>query len=396
MSELPVIPFERTTPLDVPAAYRELRLQQGIAKVRTRTGDEVWLVSGYEDARKLFAEPLLGRSHPEPEKAARISGSALLGGPSGDHATEKADHERMRRLFQPSFSARRMKALADHVGTLVEERLDHLAGLTPPADLHAELSFPLPVLVICQLLGVPFEDRDYFGEVSIRMGDIDDAVKGEAARAEMGAYMAGLIERKRREPGEDVLTDLAGVIDDDGTVARLAGGLLFAGHETTVGRIDYGVLLLLERPDQLAELEADPSLAPAAVEEILRMAVPSLHGIPRWAREDVEYGGLTIRKGEAVLISTDAANRDERVFSDPDVFDLHRQPGDPHLGFGYGPRFCLGATLARVELEAVFSRLFQRFEGLRLAVPLRELEVNTGRLTQGFAKLPVTWNSVRR
>ncbi|WP_157249332.1 cytochrome P450 [Nonomuraea typhae] len=396
MSELPVIPFERTTPLDVPVAYRELRVREGIARVRTRTGDEIWLVSGYEDARKLFAEPLLGRSHPEPEKAPRVSGSVLLGGPSGDFDTEKADHERMRRLFQPSFSARRMKALTEHVGGLVEDRLDHMAGLTPPIDLHAELSFPLPVLVICQLLGVPFEDRDYFGEISNRMGDLYDPDKGEAARQEMAGYMARLIDRKRHEPGEDVLTDLAKVIDDDGTVARLAGGLLFAGHETTVGRIDYGVLLLLQHPDQRAALEADPSLAAAAVEEILRMAVPSLHGIPRWAREDFEYGGLTIRKGEAVLISTDAANRDERVFPDPDVFDLRRKPGDPHIGFGYGPRFCLGASLARVELEAVFSRLFQRFAGLRLAVPLEELPINTHRLTQGFAKLPVTWDSVRR
>lgn len=396
MSELPVIPFERTDPLDVPAAYRDLRNKEGIAKVRTQAGDEVWLVSGYEDARKLFADPRLGRSHPEPDKAARISGSALIGGPQGNHDTEKADHERMRKLFVPSFSARRMKALSDHVGDLVEERLDHLAALTPPADLHAELSFPLPVLVICQLLGVPFEDRAYFSGVSARMGDLNDEAKGMAAREEMGAYMATLIDRKRREPGEDVLTDLAGEIDDDGTIAQLAGGLLFAGHETTVNRIDYGVLLLLAHPGQRAELEADPGLAPAAVEEILRMAVPSLHGLPRYASEDIEFGELTIRRGEAVVIASGAANRDERVFPDPDTFDLHRKPGDPHLGFGYGPRFCIGASLARVELEAVFSRLFQRLPGLRLAVPLAELPRNTGKLTQGFAALPVTWNSAPR
>ncbi|MEO3872485.1 cytochrome P450 [Nonomuraea sp. B12E4] len=388
---IPVIPFERGSILDVPAAYRELRVKEGIARVRTPAGDEVWLVSGYEDARKLFNDPRLGRSHPEPDKAARLSGSALIGGPQGDVATEKAEHDRMRKLFMPSFSARRMKALSDHVGSLVEERLDHIAKLAPPVDLHAELSFPLPVLVICQLLGVPFEDREYFSGVSARMGDMLDLKKGEAAREEMGVYVAGLIERKRREPAEDVLSDLANELDDDGTIAQLAGTLLFAGHETTVNRIDFGVLLLLANPGQLDLLRADPALAPGAVEEILRVASPSLHGLPRYAHEDIEIGGRTIRRGEAIVITPGVANRDERIYPDPDVFDIRRPQTDPHLSFGYGPRFCVGASLARVELEAVFSRLFQRFPTLRLAVPIEELPHKVGRITQGFASLPVTW-----
>jgi cytochrome P450 len=396
MTDLPVIPFDRSDPLEVPATYRELRAKDGIARVRTRVGDEVWLVSGYEDARRLFNDPRLGRSHPEPEKAARISGSALLGGPVGDSATEKADNERMRRLFMPSFSARRMKALRDHVGTLVDERLDHLATLTPPVDLHAELSFPLPVLVICQLLGVPFEDRAYFSGVSSRMADLTDLAAGQAAREELSAYMAGLIERKRHEPGEDVLSDLAGMLDDDGKIAQLAAGLLFAGHETTVNRIDFGVLFMEANPDQLALLKADPGRAPAAVEEILRMASPSLHGLPRYAQDDIELDEVTIRRGEAVVIMPGAANRDERVFPDPDAFDMDRPPGDPHLSFGYGPRFCIGASLARVELEAVFSRLYVRFPDLRLAVPFKDLRRNEGRITEGVAELPVTWGSAPR
>ncbi|MFI6176521.1 cytochrome P450 [Nonomuraea sp. NPDC051191] len=391
MTNLPAIPFARSDPLEVPAAYRELREKEGIARVRTSVGDEVWLVTGYEQARSLFTDSRLGRSHPEPERAARVSNSVLLGGPQGEVATEKADHERLRKLFTPAFSARRMRRLAGHVGSLVEERLDHLAGLTPPADLHAELSFPLPVLVICRLLGVPYEDREYFSGLSAGMADLRDEAAGQAARAELSAYMAGLIERKRREPAEDVLSDLAGELDDDGKIAELAAGLLFAGHETTVNRIDYGVLLLLANPGQLALLRADPALAPAAVEEILRMAVPSLHGLPRYAHEDIEIDGRTIRRGEAVVLNPGPANRDERVYPDPDTFVIGRPPTDPHLAFGYGPRFCVGASLARVELEAVFGRLFQRFPGLSLAVPLAELPRNEGRLTQGFARLPVTW-----
>ncbi|MFC4122180.1 cytochrome P450 [Nonomuraea zeae] len=387
----PVIPFERGNPLEVPTAYRDLRAKEGIARVRTRMGDEVWLVSGYEDARALFNDSRLGRSHPEPDKAARVSASALLGGPQGEAATEKAEHDRMRKLFTPSFSARRMKALGDDVGALVDELLERLAGLSPPADLHAELSFPLPVLVICRLLGVPYEDREYFSGVSARMGDLLDEEKGLAAREEMGAYMAGLIERKRHEPGEDVLSDLVDELDDDGTISQLAGGLLFAGHETTVNRIDYGVLLLLANPEQLDLLKADPGLAKNAVEEILRTAAPSLHGLPRYAHEDIEYGDITIRRGDAVVITTPAANRDERIYPDPDVFDIRRPQTNPHLGFGYGPRFCVGASLARVELEAVFSRLFRRLPDLRLAVPTEELPRSEGRITEGFAQLPVTW-----
>jgi pentalenolactone synthase len=203
--------------------------------------------------------------------------------------------------------------------------------------------------------------------------------------------MAGLIDRKRHEPGEDVLSDLVDELDDDGAISQLAGGLLFAGHETTVNRIDYGVLLLLANPDQLDLLKADPGLARGAVEEILRMAAPSLHGLLRYAHDDIEVGDITIRQGDAVVITTAAANRDERIYPDPDVFDIRRPQTDPHLGFGYGPRFCIGASLARVELEAVFGRLFQRLPALRLAMPMEELPRNEGKITEGFARLPVTW-----
>ncbi|WP_157248718.1 cytochrome P450 [Nonomuraea typhae] len=401
MSALPAIPFARDSLLDVPREYRELRIKEGIARVRTQAGDEVWLATGYEDVRKLLVDPRLGRSHPEPEKAARVSGSAVIGGPSGalarslgargDLATEKAEHEYLRKLIMKSFTARRMKALSDHVGSLVDERLDHFATLPQPADLHAELSRPVPLLVICQLLGVPFEDRALFGGMSARMGDMLDREKSQAARDEMSAYMAALIERKRREPAEDLLSDLAGELDEVGTVAELAGTVLWAGHETTVKRIDYGVLFLLANPGQLELLKADPGLAPGAVEEILRMAVTSVSGMPRYAHEDVEIGNVTIRKGEAVVLFLGVANRDERVYPDPDVFDIRRPQTDPHLSFGYGPRLCVGSHLARVELTAVFSRLFQRFPDLRPAVPVEKLPRTKGMIGDGFAELPVVW-----
>ncbi|MFI6505791.1 cytochrome P450 [Nonomuraea typhae] len=401
MSTLPTIPFKRDSLLDVPTEYRDLRQKEGIARVRTQMGHEVWLATGYEEVRKLSVDPRLGRSHPEPEKAARVSSSALTGGPMGalaqsrstqrDITAERAEHEYMRKLIMKSFTARRMRALSDHVGSLVDERLDHFATLPQPADLHAELAHPLPLLVICELLGVPFEDRESFGGMSGRMGDMLDPGKSQAARNEMTAYMSELIERKRREPAEDLLSDLASELDEVGMIAELAGTVLWAGHETTVKRIDYGVLFLLTNPDQLDLLKADPGLAPAAVEEILRMAFTSVSGMPRYAHEDVEIGDVTIRRGEAVVLLLGVANRDERIYEDPDVFDIRRPQKDPNLSFGHGPRLCVGSNLARVELTAVFSRLFQRFPDLRLAVPMEELPRIKGMIEHGFAELPVVW-----
>ncbi|HEX6471708.1 MAG TPA: cytochrome P450 [Streptosporangiaceae bacterium] len=397
--DLPQLPFPRRDVLDVPAAYRRLRAEHGpVARARTRTGDLAWVVTGHEEIRRLFADDRLGRSHPDPARAPRISNSAFFGGPQGDYATERAAHERMRGLLVPAFSRRRMNALRGHVQSIVDDLLDRMAARTPSAaNLHEDLSFPLPVLVICELLGVPYEDRDLFRELSADAGGLADAAASAAAKERLSAYVGTLIPAKRRAPAEDLLSDLVAAADadeadlDDARIAEMAGGLLFAGHETTVTRIDIGTVLLLTHPDQLAALRADPALLPGAVEEILRMAVPGDHGIPRYARTDIEIGDVTIRAGDAVLLLQFAANRDERVFADPDRFDIRRAPADPHVGFGHGRHFCIGASLARVELQAVFGSLFRRFPTLRLAVPVDRLRWTAQRLTGGLAELPVTW-----
>ncbi|MFC6085200.1 cytochrome P450 [Sphaerisporangium aureirubrum] len=391
MSDLPQLPFTRRHPLHVPPEYRQLRADGPITRVRTQAGDEAWLVTGYEEVRALLADPRLGRSHPAPDTAARVSGSVLLGGPSGDFATERRDHERMRKLLVPAFSARRMQALAGHVQDLVDGLLDEMAAKTPPVDLHAYFSFPLPALVICELLGVPYQDRDLFQSLADGMTNVLDPVAARAAKAELGAYIGELLEEKRRRPADDVFSDLAGLSATHGQIADLGAALLFAGHETTVNRIDFGVLHLLGDRAQWEALAADPSRAPAVVEEILRMAAPSDHGLVRYAREDMEFGGATIRRGDAVVVSTTAANRDERVYADPDVFDTERAAADPHIAFGYARYYCIGASLARVELRAVFETLPRRFPGLELAAPLDGLRRRTGRLTGGFVEVPVTW-----
>ncbi|MFC7648920.1 cytochrome P450 [Streptosporangium lutulentum] len=388
---LPRLPFEREDPLEVPEMYRTLRTTRPVTRVRTQAGDLAWLVSGYEEARQAFADPRLGRSSPDPDRAARISDSVLIGGPSGAIETEKAEHDRMRRMLVPAFSARRMSALGPHVQELVDGLLDRMAELPPPVDLREELSLPLPVLVICELLGVPYGDRRYFRKLADAMTDLSDRRRAGAAKAELTGYTREILIGKRANPADDVFSDLATMDASDDEISSLAAGLLFAGHETTVNRIDYGVLLMLSNPSQRDALIADPSLTDGAVEEILRMAAPGNHGLPRYAHEDVTIGGVTIRRGEAVVIVTMSANRDERVFPEPDRFDIGRPLGDPQLSFGYAARYCIGASLARVELRSVFTGLFRRFPTLALAVPAGELVEREASLSGGFTRIPVTW-----
>lgn len=394
-ADLPQLPFDRPDVLDPAPEYARLRPEHPIVKVRGRAGDTVWLALGYAEAKALFADERLGRSHPAPEKAPKISTSLMFGGPQGDYATEREHHRRMRKLLVPSFSAKRVARLADHVQELLDDLLDRMAGLTPPADLHEQVSFPLPVLVICELLGVPYADRHEFRSWSQDYADLSDPDAARAAQRRLAGYMLGLIDLKRREPAEDVITDLAASVDGtsftDEEIAAIATNVLFGGHETTVSRIDYGTLLLLNHPDQFAALREDSSLVTAACEEIMRTSAPSDHGFSRYAHADIEIAGVTIRTGDAVLLLPAVANRDGSVYPEPDRFDIRRAPTSPHLGFGHGPHFCVGAALARVVLKAVFSTLPRRFPDMRLAVPYERLQLNAHRITGGLVELPVTW-----
>ncbi|WP_284747878.1 cytochrome P450 [Amycolatopsis sp. RTGN1] len=397
----PQLPFPRPNPVDLAPLYAALREESPLSRVRTPAGDLLWLATRYEDARALFGDPRLGRSHPAPETAAKLSGAAVLSGPTGDHDQEQEDSRRLRKLLAPAFSAKRMRALGDHVRDLVESCLDdmqaaHDRSPGEPVDLHAHLAFPLPVLVICELLGVPYADRDHFRALSDRIGRLDDVDDSRAAMTEFTAYTSKLAEAKRAEPGADVISDLVqaqqaypGFTDTD--VANLATGLLFAGHETTAGRIDLGVLMLLSDLRRRDAFAADPDgRVNDTVEEILRLASPGGLGVPRYAREDIEISGQTIARGEGVLIAVGAANRDPSVFAEPDEFDPARGPNQ-HLGFGHGAHFCIGATLACTELRTVFPALVRRFPRLRLAVDLRDIAHRHDQLTGGVRSVPVTW-----
>jgi cytochrome P450 len=351
----------------------------------------------------LLADPRLGRSHPEPERAARFSEAAIFGGPMGSPSSERSDHARMRMLLGRSFSARRMAGLCPRVQELVDGLLNVMGRETPPVNLHEAISFPLPALVICELLGVPYEDRENFCRWSDDAGDMTDGARSRAGLARLQGYMRELVERKRQQPAEDVISDLVAARDHapdgftDDHVVELAAGLLFAGHETTVAAIDKGVLLLLTNPAEREALQREPTLIPRMVEEILRLPGPmptpptaQAGGLPRYANAELEIGGVTIRVGDLVLLALQTANLDDRAFATPEAFDVTREENS-HLTFGHGPHFCIGAPLARIELQTMFGTLFRRFPTLRLAVPVEELRPRSHLLTGGLAELPVSW-----
>jgi pentalenolactone synthase len=399
--ETPRLPFARANALAIAPEYAVLRRQAPVTRVLTPAGDPAWLITSYEQAKEVFRDRRFGRSHPEPERASRISYAALQDGPSGDFENEEREHKRMRRMLAPAFSAPRMRALGDRIAELTDRCLDDMqaareANPGEPVDLTDFLAFPLPVLVICELLGVPYADRAHFRGLSERIAVMDGGDDAQAAMAEFMAYMTKLADAKRADPQPDVISDMVAVQADDPTftdedLARMGAGLLFAGHETTSTRIAMGTLFLLSDTARRDRFAADPEgQVDRTVEEILRLTATSGTGLLRYAHEDVEVAGTRIRRGDAVLISSDAANRDASVFADPDEFDPDRTP-NVHLAFGTGAHVCIGANLARTELRTVFPKLFRRFPGLRLAVGIDEVPVRVNRVAGGVDRVPVEW-----
>lgn len=297
----------------------------------------------------------------------------------------------MRALLQPHFTPGRMRTFRHRVETLTGELLDNLAKQAQPADLHTALALPLPILVICELLGVPYEDRARFRTWTQAAADIHDRARSEQGLGELFIYGQELVARKRRAPGDDVISRLCATdgVDDD-EIAMLSMALLFAGHETTVVQLDLGALLLLTHPDQWQALRDDPDLIPGAVEEILRAPGKGGGGIPRYAHTNIDIDGVTIKTGDLVMLDNGAANHDATAFPDPDSFDITRHAAG-HLTFGQGARYCIGAPLARMELQVALAQLIARFPAMRLAVPIEELRIRGDVLTGGLAELPVRW-----
>jgi pentalenolactone synthase len=343
--------------------------------------------------RALLDDDRLGRSHPRPEMAARSGESALFGGPLGDFDTEAGDHARMRALLQPHFSPKHLRALVPRVEALTAGLLDELSELGPPTDLHAKLALPLPILVICELLGVPYVDRGQFRAWTEDAGNVCDRARSERGLAELFGYGMTLVERKRARPEDDVMSRLAGTDGvSDVEAASLSMFLLFAGHETTVVQIGLAALLLLTNSEQWRALADNAALIPNAVEELLRATSTGggAGGIPRYARTDFEIDGVAIHVGDLVLLDIGSANHDPSAFDDPNRIDIARRAAT-HLSFGHGSRYCIGAPLARIELKTVFAQLIPRFPSMHLAVEPAALEMRGDVLAGGLIELPVSW-----
>ncbi|MFC5213669.1 cytochrome P450 [Streptomyces coerulescens] len=399
MTEPPTVAFpqNRTCPYHPPTAYGPLRDTRPLARITLYDGRPVWLVTGHALARTLLADPRLSsdRTRPGfPAPTERFAGvrdrrSALLG-------VDDPEHRIQRRMMIPSFTLRRAAELRPQIQRVVDERLDAMVDRGAPAELVNAFALPVPSMVICALLGVPYADHDFFEGESRRL--LRGATSAEVmdARDRLEAYFAELIDRKQKdpEPGAGVLDELVHQQLRDGSLDReeviaLATILLVAGHETTANMISLGTFTLLQHPEQLAELRADPGLLPAAVEELMRM-LSIADGMLRVAAEDIETGGETIRAGDGVVFSTSVINRDESVYPDPDTIDWHR-PTRHHVAFGFGIHQCLGQNLARAEMEIALRTLFERLPTLRLAVPAEEIPFKPGDTIQGMLELPVTW-----
>jgi cytochrome P450 len=384
------LPFEQTNVLQLAPGLRTLQSQGAVHRVRTAEGDEAWLVTGHAQVAQLLDDDRLGRSHPDPEAAAKDGGSALLAGLLGNFAT---DHARLRALLEPHFSPERMLALRPQVEKLTGRLLDELAGQKPPVDLRQLLALPLPIQVMCEWLGVPQDDKDQFGGWTQDAANLGDPVRSKQGLGALFGYCRQLVADKRQNPGDDAISRICateGISDDE--VLGLTALLLFGGYETTVARIGTCVSLLLADPEQWQALLDDPGLVPGAVEETLRMSMPNPHngGMPRYALTDFEIDGVTIRTGDFVLLNIIAANHDETVFADPGRIDVARDTAGS-LVFGRGAYSCVGAMLARMQLQVVLTQLVARFPTMRLAVGAEELGLRHNTLIGGLIQLPVTW-----
>ena len=385
------LPFEQADALQFAPRLRELQDQGTVHRVLTDVGDSAWLVTRHAEVRRLLDDDRLGRAHPEPETAARTGASALFGGPLGDFTTEHADHQRMRGLLQPHFTPGHMRALRPRIEESATRLLDELAEHGPPADMHTVVAVPLPILVICELLEVPYEDREEFRRWTDDAGNTRDHARSEQGLGQLFDYGRQLVAAKRRDPADDVISRLCATEDvTDDEAAELSMFLLFAGHETTVVQIGFTALLLMANPEQWRALVDNPGLVPNAVEETLRTSRRAGGAMVRYARTDLDIDGVAIKAGDLVLLEIGGGNHDPTVFANPDRVDITRHAAT-HLAFGYGARYCIGAPLARIELQTVFSQLVSRFPTLKLAADVEELAVRDDALTRGLIALPVRW-----
>jgi cytochrome P450 len=399
LPEIPAFPMARAQecPLDPPPQLALLRTRSPVVRVRIWDGSTPWLITGHDDQRAVLSDPRFSADARRPGYPHVAEGAVARSSSTSFMQMDDPEHARLRRYVTADFAIKRVEALRPRIQDIVDELIDKMLAAGPRADLVEAFALPVPSLVICELLGVPYADHEFF-ETNSRVLVSGSAKPEEvvAANQQLTSYLGELVDAETRKPRDGLLSRLtaqeyrAGTLSRD-ELAELALLLLAGGHGTTANMIALGTVALLEHPNQVAALrEGGPDLAAGAVEELLRYLTITHSGRRRVATEDVELGGQLIRAGEGVIVANDLANRDERVFADPDRLDIHRD-ARRHLAFGFGVHQCLGQSLVRVELQVVFDTLFRRIPTLALAAPCHELPFKWGGLIYGVAKLPVTW-----
>ncbi|MGK3205319.1 cytochrome P450 [Amycolatopsis sp. MEPSY49] len=394
-----VFPLARSCPFAPPPAYEKLREAGPVQRVGLPDGSEAWAITRLEEVRQMLTDPRFSSNRFNP-------GFPILtkqGRPQRRRFTaslinmDPPEHTTARREVVGEFTVKRMKALQPRIQQIVDEHIDAMLAGPKPADLVSALSLPVPSLVICEQLGVPYADHDFFQSRSSTL--LNREVTQEArmqAVEEMQGYLDQLVSAKEADPTDDLLgrqilkqREEHGDVDHDSLVS-LAFLLLLAGHETTANMISLGTVALLENPDQLEIIKNDPGKTLDAVEELLRYFTIAEFATSRVATADVEIGGQLIREGEGVLGLSYSGNRDESAFEDADKLDLERGARH-HVAFGFGPHQCLGQNLARMELQIVFDTLFRRIPELKLAAPVDQLPFKHDAQIFGLYCLPVTW-----
>ncbi|HEY4456426.1 MAG TPA: cytochrome P450 [Pseudonocardiaceae bacterium] len=399
MTQLPVLSVlvqrDRFDPDDELA---RLRAEQPISRIDLPWGEPAWLVTRFEDVRTVMGDaarfansaPLTTRASDSTDETKSVSsaGSGLIG------SYDPPEHTALRRMLLPEFTAKRMRSLTPRIEAIVTEHLDAMAHGERPADLVQAFALPIPSLVICELLGVPYADRAAFQLRSAQRLDMAASVEDRVrAVEESRAYMAELVRQQRKQPGAALIGRLIsehGADIDDRELTGLADLLLLAGHETTANMLALGTLLLLLHPEQARLMRERDDAVNDGVEELLRYLTVVNSGLPRIAQVDLELSGQQIKAGELLVCSLPAANRDDELGRHIDEFDLTRKVAT-HVAFGHGIHHCLGAPLARVEMRIAYPALLRRFPTLRLAVPVEDVPFRVFSAVYGLEALPVTW-----
>jgi cytochrome P450 len=393
---LPVFPLPRSCPFHPPDLYAVKRETEPIFKVRIWNGRDAWVVTRYEDSRVLLGDKRLSADALIPDMPHQNQAIAQFRLRRNFIGMDSPEHGYYRRKIAGFFGPKHIDKLRPAIQNIVDDRLDALLNAGPPADLVSEFALPVTSLVICELLGVPYEKHEFFEEQSrIITSDRASASESAAANEKIWNFLDELLPTKQGSADADVLSRLAREVRD-GLLTReeavnTAHLLLVAGHETTAGQISVGVLTVINHPNAQAELTQDPTLADNAVEEILRYVGVSQAGRRRIALERIEYGGVVMEPGDGVIVTGSSANRDPAIFSDPDLFDIHRPNAADHLEFGSGAHICLGRPLARTELQVVFGTIFHRIPRLRSGQPVEQLDFKYDSTVYGLKSFPVAW-----